>query len=178
MESWMMAVNLVRRHAGSWSYIQGSTHNCENEGKTYNLEWIQYTVYAVFGVCCIWCMLYLVYAVHSVNLWSWHGEIERDYSTLCSAIMVELWNRKRGGGWRWQQYGGYEQIWEISSTTCLIGFGRPRIRVMTCCIQTYTCRIGYRKLTRTWHSPSPSFSWWFPPSPPISLFLILNATTT
>jgi len=33
-------------------------------------------------------MLYLVYAVLGVNSWSWHGEMERDDLTLCSAMMV------------------------------------------------------------------------------------------
>jgi len=28
-----------------------------------------------------------------VNSWSWHGEIERDDLTLCSAMIVELWTR-------------------------------------------------------------------------------------
>jgi len=51
-------------------------------------------VYAVLGVCCTRCMLYSVYAVLGVNSWSWHGEIERDDLTLCSAMMVELWTRK------------------------------------------------------------------------------------
>jgi len=147
MESWLMAVDRVGRHAWSWSYIQGSTLKHENDGKTNNLGWMLYSVYAVLsecctlcmlysvhavlgvcctrcmlysvyavlGVCCTrsmlysvyastWCMLvlgvclYLVYAVLSVNSWSWHGEIERDDLTLCSAMMVELWMRKREMG--------------------------------------------------------------------------------
>jgi len=59
-------------------------------------------VYAVFCVCCILCMLYSVYAVHSVNSGSYHGEIERDDFTLCSAIMFELWMSKRDWGCRWE----------------------------------------------------------------------------
>jgi hypothetical protein len=61
-----MAVDLVGRDAGSRSYIQMSTCNHENEGKTDNLEWMLYTVYAVLGVCCTGCMLYWVYAVLGV----------------------------------------------------------------------------------------------------------------
>jgi len=53
---------------------------------------------AVPGVCCTRCMLYSVYAGLGVNSWSWHGEIERDDWTLCSAMMVELWTRKREMG--------------------------------------------------------------------------------
>jgi len=43
-------------------------------------------------------MLYSVYAVLGVNSLSWHGEIERDDLTLCSAIMVEKerWGIKMG----------------------------------------------------------------------------------
>jgi hypothetical protein len=40
-------------------------------------------------------MLYLVYTVLSVNSSSWHGATERDDITLYSAMMVELWTRKR-----------------------------------------------------------------------------------
>jgi len=49
-----------------------------------------YLVCATLGV-----LMYSVYAVLSVNSWSWHGEIERDDLTLCSAMMVELWTSKR-----------------------------------------------------------------------------------
>jgi len=43
-------------------------------------------------------MPYSVYAVLSVNLLSWHGEIERDNITLCSVMMVEKerWGMKMG----------------------------------------------------------------------------------
>ena len=34
----------VGRYAGSWSYIQGSTRNCENEGTTDNLRCMLYSV--------------------------------------------------------------------------------------------------------------------------------------
>jgi len=43
-------------------------------------------------------MRYSVYAVLGVNSWSCHGEKERDDLTLCSAMMVELWTRKREMG--------------------------------------------------------------------------------
>jgi len=85
-----MAVDRVGRHTGSWSNIQGFTHNHENEGKTINLGWMLYSVHA-----CTRCMLYLVYAGLGVNSWSWPGEIERDDLTVFSAMMVELWTRKR-----------------------------------------------------------------------------------
>jgi len=139
MASWLIAVDRVGRHAGSWSYIQGSTRNHENKGKTNNLG------YAVLGVCSTQCMLVL-----GVNSWSWDGEIERDDLTLSSAMMVEVVDEKeRDGGWRWERCGGYEQICKIRGTTCLMGLGRPRINDMTCQIGTRTCRIGDGKLTVT-----------------------------
>jgi len=67
MASWLMAVDCLGRHSGSCSYIQWSTSNHENEGKTNNLGWMLYSVYAVLGVCCTWCMSYSVYAVLSVR---------------------------------------------------------------------------------------------------------------
>jgi len=141
MESWLMAVDCVERYAKSWSCIQGSSRNHVNEGKTNNHRWMLYSVYAVLGV----------------NSWSCHGEIERDDLTLYSAMMVELWTRKRDGGWRLERYGGYEQIWEIRGTTCLIGLGRPRIGVSSRRIGTGTCRIGDGQLTRTRNSRKSQF---------------------
>jgi len=119
MDSWLMAVHCEGRHAGSWSYNEGSMPIHDNEGNTNDLGWMLYlvyaglvyavlgvcctrcmlySVYAVLGVCCTRCMLYSVYAVLGVNLRSWHEEIERDDLTLCSAMMVELWMRKREMG--------------------------------------------------------------------------------
>ena len=80
-----------------------------------------YLVYAILSVCCTWCTLYLVYAVLGVHSWSWHTEIQCNYLTLCSVMMVELWTRKRDGEWRWEWLGGYELICEIWGMTCLIG---------------------------------------------------------
>jgi len=47
-----------------------------------------YSVYAVLGLCCTQCQLMIM---------TWR-EIDRDYLTLCSAMMVELWTRKRDMG--------------------------------------------------------------------------------
>ena len=82
MASWLMAVDHVGRYAGSWRYMQWSTRNHGNERKTNNLGWMLYSVYAVLGV----------------NSWSFHGEIGRDELPLCSAMMVDLWTRKREMG--------------------------------------------------------------------------------
>jgi len=45
-----MADDHVGRHSGSGSYIQGSTHNHANEGKTHNLLWMLSSVLAVLLV--------------------------------------------------------------------------------------------------------------------------------
>ena len=63
MESWLMAVDHAGRQARSWSYIQGSTCDHENKGKTNNLGWMLYSVDAVLGGCCTRWMLYSVDAV-------------------------------------------------------------------------------------------------------------------
>jgi len=133
----------------------------------------------ILGVCCTRCMLYSVYAALSVNSWWWHGEMERDDLTLCSCDDGRVADKKESdGGWRWERHGRYKLLWEIRSMTCLIAFTRPRIGVIACRIGTRTCHIGDGQLTRTRNSSSPSFSWWFPPSPLISLFLVLNSTIT
>jgi len=103
MESWLMAVDHVGRHPGSWSYIQGSTRNHENEWKTNNLG----------------CMLYSVYAVLGGNSWSWQGEIGRDNSTLCSVMMIELWTRKRGMGMKMRM------MWRIRAGLRNQGYDLP-----------------------------------------------------
>ena len=66
MESGLLAVDLVRRHTGSWSYIQGSTCNRVNDGETDIVGWMLHSVYAISGVYCTRCMLNLVYAVLGV----------------------------------------------------------------------------------------------------------------
>jgi hypothetical protein len=62
-----VAVDVVERHGGSRSYLQGSTRDRQNGGMTDNLGCMLYLVYAVLGVRCIRCMLYSVYAVLCVN---------------------------------------------------------------------------------------------------------------
>jgi hypothetical protein len=60
----------------------------------YYTQCMVYSVYAVLGLYYTQCML-----VYGVNSGSWHGEIERDDLTLCSAIMVEVVDvQERDGG--------------------------------------------------------------------------------
>jgi len=167
-ESWLMVVDRVGRYAGSWSYIQGSTPNHENEGNKNNLGWMLNSVYAVPGVCCTHCQLMIM---------AWRDREGWLNFVFCDDAGV-VDEKERDGGWRWECCGGYERIWEIRVTTCLIGLRRPRIGVFTRRIGNCTYRIGDGKLTRTRNSLSPSFSWWFPPSPLISLFLVLRSTIT
>jgi len=108
---------------------------------------------SIIGGCCSQCMLYSVYRILGANSWSRHGETQRDDLTLCSAIIVELWTRKREMGYQDENdVEDYKRIWEICGTTCLIGLGWPSIGVITHLIRTCTCCIVDGKLTRTWHS--------------------------
>jgi len=60
--------------------------------------------------------------------------------------------KERDRGWRWEWHGGYERLWEIRSTTCLIVFRIPCISVIISRIRTGTCRIGDGQFTLTWNS--------------------------
>jgi len=50
----------VASYAASWSYIQGSTKNRENEGTTKILRCMLYLVYAELGVFCTPCQLIMM----------------------------------------------------------------------------------------------------------------------
>jgi hypothetical protein len=63
-------------------------------------------------------MLHSVYAVLGVNSLSWHGEIERDDLTLCSAMRVELGTRKRELG--------DEQVNDVEDTS---GYKNSRVQL-------------------------------------------------
>ena len=121
MQCWLMAVDRIGRYTGSWSYIQGSTCNHENEGKTNNLVWMLYSMYAVLGI----------------NLWSWHGEIERNDLTFCSVIIVELWTRKREMGMKMRI------IWRIRVDMRNQGYDMPD-RVGKTSYQSATTLVSVR----------------------------------
>jgi len=132
MENWLVAVDQLGGTPEDEATCRGQLEIVRMKG------W-----QTILGVCCTRCMLYSVYAALSVNSWWWQGEIERDDLTLCSCDDGRVVDEKeRDGGWRWEQYGGYEQLWEIRATTCLIGFRRPHIGVISCRIGTRTCGIG------------------------------------
>ena len=136
-----MTVDHAKRHTGSWTYIQRSTRHHQDKWRTNNL-WS-----AVLLVCGTQYMLLL-----GVNSWWWYEEIDRDDTTLCSVMMVEVVNEKEGDDgwtWRWGQCGRYKWIWNIRGTICLIWLGKPGIFAITCHIFTCTCRIEDGKLTLT-----------------------------
>ena len=68
-------------------------------------------------------------------------------------------------GRRWEWYGGYKWIWEIWSTTSLIGFRRPRIGDILRRIGTQTCRIRDGKLTGERNSRKSQFHMMIAPIP-------------
>jgi len=71
------------------------------------------------------------------------------------------------------------RICEIRGMTCMIGLGRPCIGVITCQIGTRTCHIGDGQYDlHTKFSQLPVSHDDFPPSPVISLSLVLNSTIT
>jgi len=107
-----------------------------------------------------------VYAVLGVNSWSCHGEIERDDLTLCSAMMVEMWMRKRE---MWDEdkndvedTSGYERSgvrlawsgWE-DLVSVLLHAGSGLVPAVSGMVNWLAHKILL----------SPGFSWWFVPSP-------------
>jgi hypothetical protein len=82
MESCLLAVACIGRHARSRRCIQGSSYNDSNDVLTNNFGWL----------------LYPVYAVLVASSCSWHGERGRNDASWCSAIMVELWPIKKDMG--------------------------------------------------------------------------------
>jgi hypothetical protein len=75
----------------------------KKEGKpiilaAYYTQGMLWVVYAELGLHCTRRILYSVYDVLSVNSSSSHGETGRDDLTLCSAMITELWIRKREMG--------------------------------------------------------------------------------
>jgi len=122
--------------------------------------------HTIFGGCCTRCMLYWVYAVLGecctrcilvlgvcctrcqLTIMIWRDREGWLNCVFCNDGRV-VDEKERDGGWRWERCGGYERIWEIRGTTCLIGLGRPRVSVITHPIGTRTCCIGDGKLPRT-----------------------------
>jgi len=112
----------VGRYTGSWHSIQLSTCNLGSEWNIANLGW----------------MLDYIYTVLSVNLQLWHEVIEIEDITLCTVIIVQFLTRLKDGGWSWGQNGGYEVIWAVRVTTCLIGLSSHTMGSITCQIGSCT----------------------------------------
>ena len=135
-------IDPVVRNAGSWCYIQWSTHNHDNAGHKTSLGRILYSVYVVLGVCCTWCERMIM---------GWRYRERWLIILFCDDGRV-VDEKGRDGKWRWEQCGGYEWICEFRGATWLIGLQRPRIGLISCQIGTGTFHIGDDKLTRTCNS--------------------------
>jgi len=130
-----------------------------------------YLVYAVLGVCCTWCMLYSVYAVLGV-CWTWCMlySVDAVLGVCCTGCQLMLmacrdWEgwlyfvfcddgrvadkKWKDSGWKWVRCERYKQIWDVRGMTCLIGFGRPHIGVITHQIGNPAFHIREGKLTST-----------------------------
>ena len=119
-----------------------------------------YLVYAVLSVCCTRCQLMIT---------AWRDREGRLNFVFCDDGWV-VDEKYRERGWRWEWSRGYEQIWEIRGTICLIGLGRTRTWYITRQIRTRTCLIGDGKLTSRRICPKSQFLMiFFPVSSHLSL---------
>ena len=103
----------------------------------------------ILGACWTQCVLYLVYTLIGINSSSWNGEITRDELTWCSEMMVELWMKKRYGGYRWARYSTCDSIREFRCKTWLTELRKPPVVIFTCQIGSSTCLIGNCSLSNT-----------------------------
>jgi len=97
---------------------------------------------AIFPRCCSTrCVLCLVFIQRMGR--------KRVMTWLCVLWWWSSCEQHTDREWRWEWYGGYEQKWEIRGMIYLIGFWRPRVRVIIHWIGSCTCAIGNCKLTHT-----------------------------
>jgi hypothetical protein len=78
------------------------------------------------------------------------------------------------GGTRWERDGEYKQICNIWIRTILIGFECPVISFLCATLILVPGTLGITNWLPQEMFWTPSYSWWFPRSPQISLLLILN----
>jgi len=175
---------LSRRYTGSWSYIQGSTGNHENEGKTNNLVCMLYLVYTVFSVCCTRCMLYSVYAVLGVcctrcqlMIIRWRDREEWLNFVFCDDGIVVDENARDGDE-------------DVNNVEKMSGYDKSGVRVawlgwedlISVSLHAGSGLVPAVSGIVNWPVNeillSPSFSWWFVPSYPLTVFLVLNCTIT
>jgi len=130
---------------------------------------------ALIGVCSNQCLFYSEHTVLSVNSWSWHGEIERDDLALGSAMMVELWTRKREMGhddeYNLENKSSHQKSWVKLVRSHWENLHSMLFYAGTGLEPAASGRVKWLAHNTSW---SHSFSWWFPPSRLISLFLVLN----
>jgi len=87
---------LMERHEGSWSSIDGSTHNFEIQEKINNHGWMLYTVYAVVGEFNTWCQLMIM---------TWRDSEGSLNFVFCDDCRV-VDEKERDWRWRWEQWEG------------------------------------------------------------------------
>jgi len=157
MESWLVAVDLVGRHTVSWSYTQRSTRDHENEGKTDSGGWILCSVYTVLSVCCTQCELMIM---AWCNRERWLNFVFCDDGRE-TEMGDDDWNNMEDtsgcemSGVRPTRLGLRDLAWVFIPA----GLG------VVPAVSGMENWLAHKILI------SPSFSWWFPPSPLISLFL-------
>jgi len=128
----------------------------------------------VLSVC-----LKSVYAVFGVNSWSWQGDIDSDDKTLCSAMTVELWTGKSAmrdeDEYDADDMSRYEKsrVWpaRLGCEDLVVVSSHARSRLLP----AVSGMVNWLSQEILW---SPSFSWWFPPSPLIPLLLVLKSNIT
>jgi hypothetical protein len=132
---------------------------------------------AVCGVCCTQSMhvLSVCFTQCQLIIITWKDTEGWLKCVFCDdGVVVD--KKDWDGGWRWERCGEYEHEWEISGRSCLIQLRIPRICHITCRIRLVLAVLWIV----TWLAHEillcPIFSWWFPTSPLISLFLVLNST--
>jgi len=166
-----MAVDHVGSNARRWRFIQGSTHDHWNAVKTNNLRCFLYSVSALLGECGTQCML-----VPGVNSWSLHVGIEWDHLTLYSAMMVELWTRKREMGD--EDESNVEDNEKCGILVAWLGWEDPVSVLLHARSGLVPAESGMVNWPAHNILSSSSFSWWFVSSSLFSLLPFLNSTIT
>jgi len=180
---WSGGCRLGGRCDGSWHSIHWLTGNHGNVE-----SWVQSGPLrderlaacgrqSILGWCSARWMQYSVYAVLGVNLWSLHGEIDREDSTSCSEVMVELRTRKR----EVRRYeGNHDEKQGLRRVSCASQLTIPDTAGKSpdaACNYTDTRSSQPNQASRTRDFSYPLvYSISFSSSSPISLFLVHNST--
>jgi len=158
----------VGRHARTWSIIQRSTRNHQNEGKTHSLGYMLYLAYAVLGVCCTQCELMITAWRHGEGwlncvLFDVGGVVdEKERDRTEDENNVENMGRNEKSG---------VQLVRLSSKYLRSEWSHAGSGPLLA-ISGMVCWLTSEILL------DPSFSWLFPPSPLIAHFRVLYSIIT